>query len=118
VLVEGKRQRRVRQVWTPEDTPARPIKKPKIEVVQDDDDDEDSEPEPMTESEEESDEDEDEEEGGEGEGVEVDPNAPKTAPPFLLRGTLRPYQHAGLDWLASLYANNMNGILADEMGLG
>jgi helicase SWR1 len=36
----------------------------------------------------------------------------------LLRGTLRPYQHAGLEWLASLYANNMNGILADEMGLG
>ncbi|KAG8925843.1 swr1 complex component [Tulasnella sp. 417] len=39
-------------------------------------------------------------------------------PPFLLRGTLRPYQQAGLEWLASLHANNTNGILADEMGLG
>ena len=38
--------------------------------------------------------------------------------PALLRGTLRSYQHAGLDWLASLYRNDTNGILADEMGLG
>ncbi|KAK3710730.1 swr1 complex component [Vermiconidia calcicola] len=38
--------------------------------------------------------------------------------PTLLRGTLRSYQHAGLDWLASLYRNGTNGILADEMGLG
>lgn len=38
--------------------------------------------------------------------------------PTLLRGTLRTYQHAGLDWLASLYRNGTNGILADEMGLG
>ncbi|TGZ77678.1 hypothetical protein EX30DRAFT_398375 [Ascodesmis nigricans] len=38
--------------------------------------------------------------------------------PFLLRGTLREYQHYGLDWLAGLYENNTNGILADEMGLG
>lgn len=36
----------------------------------------------------------------------------------LLRGTLREYQHVGLDWLASLYNNGLNGILADEMGLG
>ena len=43
---------------------------------------------------------------------------PKTEIPFLLRGTLREYQHFGLDWLAGLYANNTNGILADEMGLG
>ncbi|TQS38377.1 hypothetical protein Golomagni_01116 [Golovinomyces magnicellulatus] len=42
----------------------------------------------------------------------------KTLVPHLLRGTLREYQHYGLDWLAGLYANNMNGILADEMGLG
>lgn len=42
----------------------------------------------------------------------------KTPVPFLLRGTLREYQHYGLDWLAGLYANNNNGILADEMGLG
>ncbi|KAL8396794.1 hypothetical protein RB594_003758 [Gaeumannomyces avenae] len=45
-------------------------------------------------------------------------NAPKTEIPFLLRGTLREYQHYGLDWLAGLYVNNTNGILADEMGLG
>lgn len=38
--------------------------------------------------------------------------------PALLRGTLRSYQHAGVDWLASLYRNSTNGILADEMGLG
>ncbi|EQL00692.1 hypothetical protein G6O67_005564 [Ophiocordyceps sinensis] len=42
----------------------------------------------------------------------------KTEIPFLLRGTLREYQHDGLDWLAGLYANSTNGILADEMGLG
>jgi helicase SWR1 len=45
-------------------------------------------------------------------------DAPRTEIPFLLRGTLREYQHLGLDWLAALYANNTNGILADEMGLG
>ncbi|PVH85858.1 hypothetical protein DL98DRAFT_451294 [Cadophora sp. DSE1049] len=45
-------------------------------------------------------------------------NQLKTKVPFLLRGTLREYQHYGLDWLAGLYANNTNGILADEMGLG
>ncbi|KAK6076917.1 Helicase SWR1 [Seiridium cupressi] len=43
---------------------------------------------------------------------------PKTEIPFLLRGTLREYQHYGLDWLAGLYQNKTNGILADEMGLG
>ncbi|OQN96787.1 hypothetical protein B0A48_17347 [Cryoendolithus antarcticus] len=40
------------------------------------------------------------------------------AQPDLLHGELRSYQHAGLDWLASLYKNYTNGILADEMGLG
>ncbi|KAK7739248.1 swr1 complex component [Diatrype stigma] len=43
---------------------------------------------------------------------------PKTEVPFLLRGSLREYQHYGLDWLAGLYKNKTNGILADEMGLG
>jgi len=33
-------------------------------------------------------------------------------------GNLRPYQVAGLNWLANLYQNGINGILADEMGLG
>ncbi|KAH7883234.1 SNF2 family N-terminal domain-containing protein [Phlebopus sp. FC_14] len=42
----------------------------------------------------------------------------KIKPPLLLRGTLRPYQQSGLEWLASLHSNNLNGILADEMGLG
>ncbi|KAL8939579.1 MAG: hypothetical protein Q9216_003281 [Gyalolechia sp. 2 TL-2023] len=42
----------------------------------------------------------------------------KTPIPSLLRGSLREYQHFGLDWLAGLYANGTNGILADEMGLG
>ena len=46
------------------------------------------------------------------------PSTIKTPVPSLLRGTLRVYQHEGLDWLADLYANNRNGILADEMGLG
>ena len=45
-------------------------------------------------------------------------NPLKTPIPSLLRGTLREYQHFGLDWLAGLYANGTNGILADEMGLG
>lgn len=43
---------------------------------------------------------------------------PKVRPPFLLRGTLRPYQQMGMEWLISLYNNQVNGILADEMGLG
>lgn len=48
----------------------------------------------------------------------VSTNPLKTPIPSLLRGTLREYQHFGLDWLAGLYANGTNGILADEMGLG
>ena len=44
----------------------------------------------------------------------------KTPIPSLLRGSLREYQHYGVDWLAGLYAsgNGAGGILADEMGLG
>lgn len=49
--------------------------------------------------------------------VEWNPET-KVRPPILLRGTLRPYQQSGLEWLASLHTNNLNGILADEMGLG
>jgi len=33
-------------------------------------------------------------------------------------GNLRQYQIAGLNWMANLYQNGINGILADEMGLG
>lgn len=37
---------------------------------------------------------------------------------MLEGGQLRPYQIEGLQWMLSLYNNNLNGILADEMGLG
>ena len=33
-------------------------------------------------------------------------------------GAMRSYQLAGLQWMVSLYNNQLNGILADEMGLG
>jgi helicase SWR1 len=132
LVVEGKRQRKARVVWTPPDEPqhaAGKPRKPKVEVA--------PEPEAQVQASEEEEEEEDEDEGeeedededeemDEDEAQEVaeataepeDPNVPRVRPPFLLRGTLRPYQQAGLEWLASLYANNMNGILADEMGLG
>ncbi|KAI9508946.1 SNF2 family N-terminal domain-containing protein [Russula earlei] len=38
--------------------------------------------------------------------------------PSFIRGTMRPYQLQGLNWLVSLHHNSLNGILADEMGLG
>ena len=31
---------------------------------------------------------------------------------------LKPYQLVGLNWLAMLHSQDLNGILADEMGLG
>ncbi|PWY70223.1 chromatin structure-remodeling complex subunit snf2 [Aspergillus heteromorphus CBS 117.55] len=37
---------------------------------------------------------------------------------LLVGGTLKEYQIKGLQWMISLYNNNLNGILADEMGLG
>jgi helicase SWR1 len=126
-LIEGKRQRRVRSVWTPEDNPPPLPKKPKVQIISTkgevgpevlEEEDDESDPQ-FTSSEEESSDDEAEDEAMEGieeEKEPVDPN--RLRAPFLLRGSLRPYQHAGLEWLASLYTNNMNGILADEMGLG
>jgi SNF2 family DNA or RNA helicase len=39
-------------------------------------------------------------------------------PSSLRGGQLKPYQIEGLQWMVSLYNNNLNGILADEMGLG
>ncbi|KAI9924424.1 hypothetical protein AWENTII_003830 [Aspergillus wentii] len=39
-------------------------------------------------------------------------------PSILVGGTLKEYQIKGLQWMISLYNNNLNGILADEMGLG
>ncbi|KJE95751.1 smarca2 protein, variant [Capsaspora owczarzaki ATCC 30864] len=44
---------------------------------------------------------------------------PITEQPTMLEfGKLKEYQLKGLEWLVSLYNNNLNGILADEMGLG
>jgi len=37
---------------------------------------------------------------------------------MMVNGKLKEYQVKGLQWLVSLYNNNLNGILADEMGLG
>ncbi|KZF22555.1 putative RSC complex subunit [Xylona heveae TC161] len=42
----------------------------------------------------------------------------KVQPSILVGGTLKEYQIKGLQWMISLYNNNLNGILADEMGLG
>lgn len=39
-------------------------------------------------------------------------------PSILVGGQLKEYQLKGLQWMVSLYNNNLNGILADEMGLG
>lgn len=44
---------------------------------------------------------------------EVDIEQPK-----LLNAQLKEYQLKGLNWLANLYEQGINGILADEMGLG
>jgi superfamily II DNA or RNA helicase len=40
------------------------------------------------------------------------------APPPQLKAELRPYQHAGFQWLAFLREAGWGGILADDMGLG
>ncbi|XP_070196110.1 probable global transcription activator SNF2L2 [Littorina saxatilis] len=37
---------------------------------------------------------------------------------ILVNGQLKEYQVKGLEWMVSLFNNNLNGILADEMGLG
>ena len=42
----------------------------------------------------------------------------KEQPKMLDGGQLKTYQLVGLQWLVSLFINNLNGILADEMGLG
>ncbi|KAF3938624.1 hypothetical protein ABW19_dt0202493 [Dactylella cylindrospora] len=39
-------------------------------------------------------------------------------PSILVGGKLKEYQIKGLQWMVSLFNNNLNGILADEMGLG
>ncbi|GHJ85429.1 hypothetical protein NliqN6_1831 [Naganishia liquefaciens] len=40
------------------------------------------------------------------------------SPAFVKGGKMRDYQIQGLNWMASLHHNGINGILADEMGLG
>jgi superfamily II DNA or RNA helicase len=41
-----------------------------------------------------------------------------TPVPEALTATLRPYQHDGFAWLATLWRLRLGGILADDMGLG
>ncbi|KAL4788181.1 SNF2 family N-terminal domain-containing protein [Aspergillus varians] len=41
----------------------------------------------------------------------------RESPPYI-KGEMRDYQVAGLNWLVSLHENGISGILADEMGLG
>src|SRR4030095_17029757 len=43
---------------------------------------------------------------------------PRGAPVRLLRGTLRSYQNAGLQWLHLLARLGLGACLADDMGLG
>ncbi|KAK3093780.1 hypothetical protein FSP39_020132, partial [Pinctada imbricata] len=38
--------------------------------------------------------------------------------PSMFEGVLKTYQLKGMNWLANLYDQGINGILADEMGLG
>jgi SWI/SNF-related matrix-associated actin-dependent regulator of chromatin subfamily A member 5 len=42
----------------------------------------------------------------------------ESSPWFVKGGEMRDYQIRGLNWMISLYQQNINGILADEMGLG
>lgn len=42
----------------------------------------------------------------------------QVAQPKMLTVQLKDYQLKGLNWLATLYEQGINGILADEMGLG
>ncbi|EEB20390.1 helicase, putative [Pediculus humanus corporis] len=41
-----------------------------------------------------------------------------STPPYIKNGEMKDYQIRGLNWMISLYENDINGILADEMGLG
>ena len=57
--------------------------------------------------------------GGEGSlsnpSISTQPDQPQ---PQLFEGKLKGYQLKGMNWLANLYNQGINGILADEMGLG
>ncbi|WP_426183143.1 SNF2-related protein [Microbacterium sp. TWP3-1-2b2] len=52
------------------------------------------------------------------EGLRQATEVPVTPLPVGLKAELRPYQKAGFDWLAFLWAHRLGGILADDMGLG
>lgn len=43
---------------------------------------------------------------------------PNAIPGSLFKGTLRPYQQEGVNWLSFLQQFGFNGILSDDMGLG
>ncbi|KAI8880862.1 hypothetical protein K501DRAFT_224069 [Backusella circina FSU 941] len=45
-------------------------------------------------------------------------SGPEVKQPNMLMCQLKSYQLKGLNWLANLYEQGINGILADEMGLG
>lgn len=45
-------------------------------------------------------------------------SGPEVKQPSILMCQLKSYQLKGLNWLANLYEQGINGILADEMGLG
>ena len=51
-------------------------------------------------------------------GVVVGGSPPRYELPMVLKTTLRPYQQAGVDWLAFLRRFGLHGILCDDMGLG
>ncbi|XAR54524.1 Calcium/calmodulin-dependent protein kinase [Bertholletia excelsa] len=54
----------------------------------------------------------------EEDGLSGASNTRLVAQPSCIKGKMRDYQLAGLNWLIRLYENGINGILADEMGLG
>ncbi len=49
---------------------------------------------------------------------EEDASITSVGQPPEFKGTLRPYQQRGLDWLAFLHKHGMGSCLADDMGLG
>ncbi|MEU1970359.1 DEAD/DEAH box helicase [Microbacterium sp. NPDC019599] len=52
------------------------------------------------------------------EGLRSETSVPPVPAPAGVDAELRPYQRAGLDWLAFLWRHRLGGILADDMGLG